>query len=221
MKILLVEDDQLLGDGIAAGLTQAGFTVDWVLDGQQADTALLTHSYDAVVLDLGLPKRSGMDVLKRARAQGKELPILILTAYSAVEHRVAGLDAGADDYLAKPFDLTELQARLRALLRRSKGYADAVIRQGELSLDPASHTVLFAGQPVDVSAREFKILHSLLLNAGRVMSKAQLEEQLYGWGDEIESNTIEVFVHHLRRKLNPQLILTVRGVGYMIEKTTP
>lgn len=221
MKILLVEDDQLLGDGIAAGLTQAGFTVDWVLDGQQADTALLTHNYDAVVLDLGLPKRSGMDVLKRARAQGKELPILILTAYSAVEHRVAGLDAGADDYLAKPFDLTELQARLRALLRRSKGYADAVIRQGELSLDPASHTVLFAGQPVDVSAREFKILHSLLLNAGRVMSKAQLEEQLYGWGDEIESNTIEVFVHHLRRKLNPQLILTVRGVGYMIEKTTP
>ncbi|MDM7858749.1 response regulator [Thiopseudomonas acetoxidans] len=221
MKILLVEDDQLLGDGIAAGLIQAGFTVDWVLDGQQADTALLTNSYDAVVLDLGLPKRSGMDVLKRARAQGKELPILILTAYSAVEHRVAGLDAGADDYLAKPFDLTELQARLRALLRRSKGYADAVIRQGELSLDPASHTVLFAGQPVDVSAREFKILHSLLLNAGRVMSKAQLEEQLYGWGDEIESNTIEVFVHHLRRKLNPQLILTVRGVGYMIEKTTP
>lgn len=221
MKILLVEDDQLLGDGIAAGLIQAGFTVDWVLDGQQADTALLTNSYDAVVLDLGLPKRSGMDVLKRARAQGKELPILILTAYSAVEHRVAGLDAGADDYLAKPFDLTELQARLRALLRRSKGYADAVIRQGELSLDPASHTVLFAGQPVDVSAREFKILHSLLLNAGQVMSKAQLEEQLYGWGDEIESNTIEVFVHHLRRKLNPQLILTVRGVGYMIEKTTP
>lgn len=221
MKILLVEDDQLLGDGIAAGLTQAGFTVDWVLDGQQADTALLTHNYDAVVLDLGLPKRSGMDVLKHARAQGKDLPILILTAYSAVEHRVAGLDAGADDYLAKPFDLTELQARLRALLRRSKGYADAVIRQGELSLDPASHTVLFAGQPVDVSAREFKILHSLLLNAGRVMSKAQLEEQLYGWGDEIESNTIEVFVHHLRRKLNPQLILTVRGVGYMIEKTTP
>lgn len=221
MKILLVEDDQLLGDGIAAGLTQAGFTVDWVLDGQQADTALLTHNYDAVVLDLGLPKRSGMDVLKHARAQGKDLPILILTAYSAVEHRVAGLDAGADDYLAKPFDLTELQARLRALLRRSKGYADAVIRQGELSLDPASHTVLLAGQPVDMSAREFKILHSLLLNAGRVMSKAQLEEQLYGWGDEIESNTIEVFVHHLRRKLNPQLILTVRGVGYMIEKTTP
>ena len=221
MKILLVEDDQLLGDGIAAGLTQAGFTVDWVLDGQQADTALLTHSYDAVVLDLGLPKRSGMDVLKRARAQGKDLPILILTAYSAVEHRVAGLDAGADDYLAKPFDLTELQARLRALLRRSKGYADAVIRQGELSLDPARHSVLLAGQPVDVSSRAFKILHSLLMNAGRVMSKAQLEEQLYGWGDEIESNTIEVFVHHLRRKLNPQLILTVRGVGYMIEKTTP
>lgn len=221
MKILLVEDDQLLGDGIAAGLTQAGLTVDWVLDGQQADTALLTNSYDAVVLDLGLPKLSGMDVLKRARAQGKDLPVLILTAYGAIENRVAGLDAGADDYLTKPFDLTELQARLRALLRRSKGYADAVLRQGELSLDPASHAVVFAGQSVDVSAREFKILHSLLLNAGRVMSKAQLEEQVYGWGDEIESNTIEVFVHHLRRKLDPQLILTVRGVGYMIEKTNP
>ncbi len=214
MKILLVEDDQLLGDGIAAGLDQAGLTVDWVQDGQQADTALITGSYDAVVLDLGLPKLSGMEVLKRARASGKTLPIIILTAHGAVADRVAGLDAGADDYLTKPFDLTELQARLRALLRRAKGYADSVITQGDLRLDPASHSVYLADKLIELSAREFTILYTLLLNAGRVMSKAQL----YGWGDEVESNTVEVFVHHLRRKLTPELILTVRGVGYMIEK---
>ena len=218
MKVLLVEDDKLLGDGIAAGLTQAGLTVDWVQDGQQADTALLTGSYDAVVLDLGLPKLSGMEVLKRARASGKTLPIIILTAHGAVADRVAGLDAGADDYLTKPFDLTELQARLRALLRRSKGYADSIITQGELRVEPASHSVYLADKLIELSAREFTILYTLLLNAGRVMSKAQLEEQLYGWGDEVESNTVEVFVHHLRRKLTPELILTVRGVGYMIDK---
>lgn len=218
MKILLVEDDQLLGDGIAAGLVQSGLTVDWVQDGQQADTALVTGSYDAVVLDLGLPKLSGMEVLKRARAKGKTLPIIILTAQGAVTDRVAGLDAGADDYLTKPFDLEELQARLRALLRRANGHADAVITQGELKLDPASHSVYLSGELIDLSAREFTILYTLLLNAGRVLSKSQLEEQLYGWGDEVESNTIEVFVHHLRRKLTPELILTVRGVGYMIEK---
>ncbi|MBK1851866.1 response regulator transcription factor [Marinobacter sp. 1-4A] len=221
MKILLVEDDNLLGDGIAAGIAQSGLVVDWVLDGQQADTALATGTYDAVVLDLGLPGLSGMEVLKRARASGKDLPILILTARDAVEDRVAGLDAGADDYLVKPFDLSELQARLRALLRRSKGHADPVINQGELQVDPVSHSVFWSGKSVDLSAREFAILHTLLLNAGRVMSKAQIEEQLYGWGEEIESNAIEVFVHHLRRKLSPQLIRTIRGVGYMIEKTTP
>ena len=221
MKILLVEDDRLLGDGIASGIVQSGLAVDWVLDGQQADTALATGNYDAVVLDLGLPTMSGMELLRRARASGKALPILILTARDAVEDRVAGLDAGADDYLIKPFDLSELQARLRALLRRSRGYAEPIISHGDLQVDPAGHTVSLAGKPVDLSAREFAILHTLLLNTGRVMSKTQIEEQLYGWGDEIESNAVEVFVHHLRRKLYPQLIRTIRGVGYMIEKAAP
>jgi two-component system OmpR family response regulator/two-component system response regulator QseB len=221
MKILLVEDDRLLGDGISAGLAQAGFAVDWVSDGREAELALATAAYDAVVLDLGLPRLSGMDVLRRARAGGKTLPILILTARDAVADRVAGLDAGADDYLVKPFDLAELQARLRALLRRAKGHAEPVIVHGELQLDPAGHAVRFAGRPVELTAREFAILHALLLNAGRVLSKAQIEEQLYGWGEEIESNAIEVFVHHLRRKLDPGLIRTVRGVGYMIDKAAP
>ncbi|PFG11345.1 MULTISPECIES: response regulator transcription factor [unclassified Marinobacter] len=219
MKILLVEDDKLLGDGIAVGIAQSGLVVDWVLDGQQADTALATGNYDAAVLDLGLPRLSGMELLRRVRARGQILPILILTARDAVEDRVAGLDAGADDYLVKPFDLNELQARLRALLRRSKGYAEPIISHGELRVDPASHSVSLSGGTVDLSAREFAILHTLLLNAGRVMSKAQIEEHLYGWGEEVESNAIEVFVHHLRRKLYPQLIRTIRGVGYMIEKS--
>jgi two-component system OmpR family response regulator/two-component system response regulator QseB len=221
MKILLVEDDRMLGDGISAGLAQAGFAVDWVTDGREAELALATAAYDAVVLDLGLPRLSGMDVLKRARARGKTLPILILTARDAVADRVAGLDAGADDYLVKPFDLAELQARLRALLRRAKGRAEPVIVHGELQLDPAGHAVRFAGRPVELTAREFAILHALLLDAGRVLSKAQIEERLYGWGEEIESNAVEVFVHHLRRKLDPGLIRTVRGVGYMIDKAVP
>ncbi len=221
MKILLVEDDRLLGDGIAVGIGQAGLAVDWVQDGQQAETALALGSYDAVVLDLGLPQLSGMELLRRARARGETLPILILTARDAVADRVAGLDAGADDYLVKPFDLTELQARLRALLRRSKGSADPVISHGELRVDLAGHSVSLSNKSVALSAREFAILHTLLLNAGRVMSKAQIEEQLYGWGDEIESNAVEVFIHHLRRKLYPELIRTIRGVGYMIEKVAP
>ncbi|HRP95251.1 MAG TPA: response regulator [Rhodocyclaceae bacterium] len=221
MKILLVEDDPLLGDGIAAGLAQAGFAVDWARDGHEAEAALAAGAYDAVVLDLGLPRLSGMELLGRVRASGNALPVLILTARDAVADRVAGLDAGADDYLVKPFDLAELQARLRALLRRAKGHAESVIVHGELQLDPAGHVVRFAGRPVELTAREFAILHALLLDAGRVLSKAQIEERLYGWGEEIGSNAVEVFVHHLRRKLAPGLIRTVRGVGYMIDKAAP
>ena len=215
MKILLVEDDRLLGDGIRAGLMQAGFAVDWAQDGRAAELALSGEAYDAVVLDLGLPRLSGMEVLARARAARNAVPVLILTARDTVPDRIAGLDAGADDYLVKPFDLGELQARLRALLRRAGNQAEPVLSHGELRLDPAARSVTREGRPVELSAREFAVLHALLLNAGRVLSKAQLEEKLYGWGEEIESNAVEVFVHHLRRKLAPDLIRTVRGVGYM------
>ncbi len=218
MRILLVEDDRLLGDGIRAGLQQAGFAVDWAQDGRAADLALSGEAYDAVVLDLGLPRLSGMEVLARVRAAHNPVPVLILTARDTVPDRIAGLDAGADDYLVKPFDLGELQARLRALLRRGKNQAEPVLERGALRLDPAARSVSWAGRPVELSAREYAVLHALLLNVGRVLSKAQLEEKLYGWGEEIESNAVEVFVHHLRRKLAPELIRTVRGVGYMIPK---
>ena len=218
MKILLVEDDRLLGDGIRAGLMQAGFAVDWAQDGRAAELALSGEAYDAVVLDLGLPRLSGMEVLARARAARNAVPVLILTARDTVPDRIAGLDAGADDYLVKPFDLGELQARLRALLRRAGNQAEPVLSHGGFRLDPAARSVTREGRPVELSAREFAVLHALLLNAGRVLSKAQLEEKLYGWGEEIESNAVEVFVHHLRRKLAPDLIRTVRGVGYMIPK---
>lgn len=221
MKILLVEDDRLLGDGIRTGLAQAGFAVDWAVDGREAELALLGESYDAVILDLGLPRLSGLDVLRSARTSKNPVPILILTARDTVADRIAGLDAGADDYLVKPFDLGELQARLRALVRRANSQTAAQIIHGTLRLDCAGHSVSYEGHAVELSAREFAILQQLLLNAGRVLSKAKLEEKLYGWGDEIESNAIEVFVHHLRRKLSPQLIRTVRGVGYMIPKAAP
>lgn len=218
MRVLLVEDDPLLGDGIRAGLMQAGFAVDWAKDGREAELAVSGEPYDAVVLDLGLPRLPGMDMLRRTRTSKNPVPILILTARDSVADRVAGLDAGADDYLIKPFDLGELQARLRALVRRAKSQIEPVIAHGALHLDPAGRSVTLAGRSVELSAREFAILHELLLNAGRVLSKAQLEEKLYGWGEEIESNAVEVFVHHLRRKLAPDLIRTVRGVGYMIAK---
>jgi len=218
MRILLVEDDRLLGDGIRAGLQQAGFAVDWAQDGRAAELALSGEAYDAVVLDLGLPRLSGMEVLARARAVRNVVPVLILTARDTVPDRIAGLDAGADDYLVKPFDLGELQARLRALIRRGQRQAEPLLAHGALRLDPAGRSVSWEGKPVELSAREYAVLHALLLNAGRVLSKTQLEEKLYGWGEEIESNAVEVFVHHLRRKLAPELIRTVRGVGYMIPR---
>jgi two-component system OmpR family response regulator/two-component system response regulator QseB len=218
MKILLVEDDRLLGDGIRAGLQQAGFAVDWAQDGRAAELALSGETYDAVVLDLGLPRLSGMEVLARTRAVRNPVPVLILTARDTVPDRIAGLDAGADDYLVKPFDLGELQARLRALIRRGQRQAEPLLAHGALRLDPAGRSVSWEGKPVELSAREYAVLHALLLNAGRVLSKTQLEEKLYGWGEEIESNAVEVFVHHLRRKLAPELIRTVRGVGYMIPR---
>lgn len=218
MRVLLVEDDELLGEGIRAGLAQAGFALAWVEDGLKAKLALATEPFDAVVLDLGLPKLDGLSVLRAVRAKGDPVPVLILTASDTVADRVAGLDAGADDYLAKPFALAELQARIRALIRRSKGTPHPVLRHGRVTLDPARKLVTLDGAPVELSARELATLHALLLDAGRVLSRAQLEEKLYGWGEEIESNTVEVYVHHLRRKLYPELIQTVRGIGYLVPK---
>lgn len=220
MRILLIEDDSLLGDGIQAGLAQAGFAVDWVKDGVAGDAALKSESYAALVLDLGLPKLSGTELLKRLRAAGNRLPVLILTARDAIEDRVKGLDGGADDYLVKPFDLNELAARLRALTRRQQGEAAPLLQIGDLRLDPAAHRVQFRSQSVAVSAREFALLQELMLNAGRVLSREQLEQRLYAWGEEVESNAIEVHIHHLRRKLTPELIRTIRGVGYLLPKAS-
>ena len=218
MRALLVEDDALLGDGIRAGLRQAGFEVDWVRDGADAAHAAETEAFAAIVLDLGLPAMDGLAVLRRLRARGSKTPILILTARDAVQDRVTGLDAGADDYVVKPVDLAELAARMRALIRRARGEAAPALRRGDLELDPAAHRVVFRGRAVELSAREFALLHELMLNAGRVLSREQLEERLYPWGREIESNAVEVHVHHVRRKLTPKLIRTIRGVGYLMPR---
>lgn len=218
MRILVVEDDAVLGDALQIGLTQAGYAVDWVRDGAQANHALSSEPYDATVLDLGLPRCSGLEVLKQLRQRREQLPVLILTARDTVQDRIQGLDAGADDYVIKPFDMAELTARLRALLRRAHGYTQPLLKVGELELDPAAHRVSYQGQTIELSGREFTVLHTLMLAAGRVLSRAQLEESLYAWGQEVESNTVEVHIHHLRRKLDPELIQTVRGVGYLLPR---
>lgn len=213
---MVVEDDALLGDAIQAGLKQAGYAVDWMRDGISADQALGTESYAAVVLDLGLPRLSGMEVLRRLRSRNKPMPVLILTARDTVSDRISGLDAGADDYLLKPFDMGELAARLRALIRRASGKTELVLQAAGVKLDPAAHRVFYRDRPIELSPKEFAVLHALMLNAGKVLSRAQLEEQLYAWGEEIESNAVEVHIHHLRRKLSSKLIETIRGVGYLV-----
>lgn len=218
MRLLLAEDDRLLGDGICVTLTEAGYATDWVTDGEAAEAALQTETYALLILDLGLPKLLGIEVLKGVRQRGQDIPVLILTARDTVSDRVQGLDCGADDYLVKPFDMDELNARLRALLRRSGGRSNPVIEHGDLMMDPAAHVVTLAGIAADISPREFAVLRMLLENRGKVMSRARLEEGLYSWGDEVESNAVEVYVHHLRRKLGAPLIRTIRGVGYTIDK---
>lgn len=219
MRVLLVEDDELLGKGVRAGLAQQGYTVDWLRDGAAAELALLSEHFDLVVLDLGLPKRDGMDVLQNIRAKGIVTPVLILTAREGVEPRIKGLDSGADDYLEKPVDLSELFARLRALQRRATGRAEPFISYGDLELDPASHSVYKDSQRINISPREFALLHKLLESTGRVMSREHLSQSLYGWDTEIDSNAVEVHIHNLRKKLGSGVIQTVRGVGYMVEKT--
>lgn len=218
MRLLLVEDDSMIGEGVRKGLRQDGFTVDWVREGPAAELAAANDVYDLIVLDLGLPRKGGLDVLAALRRQGNSVPVLILTARDAVADRIKGLDAGADDYVLKPFDLDELAARIRALLRRRAGRADAVIEHGELTLNMSTREARHRGKEVALSAREFALLEALLERPGAILSRAQLEERLYGWGEEVESNTVEVYIHSLRRKLGADFIRNVRGVGYRVAK---
>jgi DNA-binding response OmpR family regulator len=217
MRVLIVEDDALVGEGLSRGLRHLGFAVEWVRDGTAARAAL-ADAFDAVVLDLGLPRVDGLSLLRSLRARGAALPVLVLTARDALADKVEGLDAGADDYLVKPADLEEVAARLRALARRAHGNAAPVLSVGEVALDLAARRVARAGQPLELSARELAILELLMRNAGRVVSRAQLEAAIYGWGEGVESNALEVHVHHLRRKLGAGFIRTLRGLGYLVEK---
>lgn len=217
MRLLLVEDDTALGEGVRTGLLQEGYTIDWLQDGVSALHALQQESFDLVVLDLGLPRLDGIELLKRLRAGGSAVPVLILTARDATEDRIAGLDAGADDYLIKPFDLNELKARLRALLRRSAGRARVLIEHAGVSLDPATQQVSYQGKAVTLTPKEYVLLHELLAQPGKVFTRERLTQLLYGWDEEAESNTLEVHIYHLRKKLFSELIRTVRGIGYLVE----
>jgi len=218
MRILLVEDDELIGSGIVAFLKHFGYAVDWLKNGSAAMQALKIDSFDAIVLDLGLPKRDGLEVLQEARKSNIKTPVLVLTARDTIEDRIKGLDTGADDYLTKPFDLEELHARLRALQRRFVDRAEPTIRYGELELDPASHTIMLGGNLVNLPRREFALLQKLLENLGQVVSREALAQSLYGWDEDVDSNTLEVHIHNLRKKIGLNLIRTVRGVGYIIDK---
>lgn len=221
MRLLLVEDDELLGDALKTGLTQFDYIVDWLKDGESARSALKVESFELIILDLGLPRLSGMALLQWLRSEGNKTPVIILTARESIEMRVKGLDSGADDYMIKPFDLNELSARVRALVRRAQGRADSQISYQNLILDPAAHTVTVDGQNVNVPRREFAVLQKLLENTGQVLSREQLMQSMYGWDEDVDSNTLEVHIHNLRKKLNTNFIRTIRGVGYMIEKLNP
>ena len=216
MRLLLVEDDPMIGAGVQRGLKQEGHTVDWVRDGAAAELAVADGVYEVILLDLGLPRKSGLELLAGLRRKGVATPVLVITARDSVADRVKGLDAGADDYLVKPFDLDELSARIRALTRRQGGRASPVIEVGSLALDPAKHVVTLGGAPIALSKREFSLLHALMKQPGVPLSRAQIEESLYGWDEEIESNAVEVYIHSLRRKLGAERIRNVRGVGYMV-----
>ncbi len=220
MRILLVEDDQMIGEQMLDLLRAESYAVDWVRDGEMADTALQSQTYDLTLLDLGLPKRDGMSVLRALRARKDRQPVLIATARDAVAQRIEGLDAGADDYVLKPFDLDELLARIRALIRRAQGRAEPIYEHMGVAINPATHEATVEGKPVQLSAREWAVLEPLLARPGLVLSRQQLEEKLYGWKDEISSNAVEVYVHGLRKKLGAGLIQNVRGLGYMVPKVS-
>ncbi|PPD41814.1 MAG: DNA-binding response regulator [Methylobacter sp.] len=217
MRLLLVEDDEILGDGLVAGLTMEGYAVDWLTNGKLADEALKLNSYELIVLDLNLPDMDGLTILRNLRSRKDETPVMVLTAKDTVPDRVLGLDSGADDFVIKPFDLDEVCARLRALARRNEGRSVPTIEYKGVVLDPAAHQVTYNGEKVELSQKEFEILNFLMGNIGKVISRARLEESLYSWNSDIESNTVEVHIHHLRKKLDSSLIRTVRGVGYIID----
>jgi len=216
MRVLLVEDDPMIGKSVQQGLRQDGHTVDWVRESRAAELALATTSYEMLLLDLGLPGKSGLELLAQLRRAAHRIPVLVITARDSVADRILGLDSGADDYLVKPFDLDELGARMRAVLRRHAGRADPVIALGNLRMNPATHELTQNGQPIVLSAREFALLQALLEQPGVPLSRARLEERLYGWGEEVESNAIEVYIHSLRRKLGAECIRNIRGVGYLV-----
>lgn len=216
MRILLIEDDTLIGDGIKVGLTKLGFSVDWLVSGEAGFQALNSAPWDAVILDLSLPERDGLDILRQWRQQGQDVPVLILTARDALDQRVQGLQLGADDYLGKPFALAEVAARLEALIRRRHGQLQPELRHGKVVMSPASHNVLVAGEPLPLKSRELALLELFLRNPGRVLTRSQLEEKLYSWDDDVSSNAVEVHIHHLRKKLGSQFIRTVHGVGYTL-----
>ncbi len=219
MRVLLVEDDRMIAEAVSTALRQDGHIVDWIRDGASAAAALESSGFDMVLLDLALPRRPGLEVLREARGRGSAAPVIIITARDDVQSRVAGLDSGADDYLVKPFDLDELAARMRSVLRRGAGRGEPLIEHAGIRLNPLTHEVSRNGEPVALSAREFAVLEALLLRPGAILSRAQLEDRLYGWGGEIESNAVEVYVHALRRKLGSDAIRTVRGVGYCVPRT--
>jgi len=216
MRVLLVEDDRMIGESIRAALKQDGSAVDWVRDGRSAESTLATEQFDLVLLDLGLPQRDGLQILRAMRLRHDQTPVIVLTARDALQDRVAGLDAGADDYLVKPFELEELAARIRAVTRRKAGRAEPAIEVGDVRLDPSMRQVTRGGEPVVLSAREYAVLEALMSRPGAILSRAQLEDRLYGWGDAIESNAVSVYVHQLRRKLGSDFIRNVRGVGYYV-----
>ncbi|HEY8157874.1 MAG TPA: response regulator [Methylobacter sp.] len=218
MRLLLVEDDEILGDGLVEGLKMEGYAVDWLTNGKLADEALKTNSYELIVLDLNLPDMEGLDILKALRGRKDETPVMVLTAKDTVPDRVIGLDSGADDFVIKPFELDEVCARLRALARRNEGRSVPNIEYKGIILDPASRQVTWNDEKVDLSQKEFEILSFLMSNIGRVISRARLEESMYSWDSDVESNTVEVHIHHLRKKLDPSIIRTVRGVGYIIDE---
>jgi DNA-binding response OmpR family regulator len=216
MRLLLVEDDRMIGESLRNALRQSGYAADWVRDGRAADATLSTERFDLVLLDLGLPQLDGMEVMRAMRARGDRTPVIVLTARDAVASRVQGLDAGADDYIVKPFELDELLARMRAVVRRQTGRAEPGLEVDGVSLDPATRQVTHNGVPVVLSAREYAVLEALMMRPGAILSRAQLEDRLYGWGEELESNAISVYVHQLRRKLGEGFIRTVRGIGYYV-----